>query len=205
MSYEWDVFLSYNRRGSWPRFVDGLFYERFVHWLGESLEYEPEIFHDVKILEAGYDWPPTLAGALATSKAFVGLWSGQYFSSPWCKAELGQILAREKRCGIPSSPVHGRLIVPAALSGTDDDIPLELRAIQYVSLRTLSSPWISEGTPTGELLSDRIRDWVPAVKDAILRAPEWSPEWVDLAIDEFEHLFRDQQQQTTVPSLGSSP
>lgn len=205
MPYKWDVFLSYKRRGSWPAYVGGPFYERFEHWLGECLEYEPKIFYDEKVLETGYDWPAKLADALANSKAFVGLWSGQYFSSPWCQAELSQILAREKLCGIPGPPSHGRLIVPAALSGTDQDYPPDIRAIQYLPLQALSNPWIADGSPTGELLSDTIRDWAPDVKAAILRAPEWNPTWADLAIDDFEHLFRDQQHQTTVPSLGTPP
>jgi TIR domain len=200
MAYDWDVFLSYRRFGEWPSWIAKHFQRLLYHWLGEELGEAPRIFVDVEVIEVGFDWPATLAAGLATSKTMVALWSRQYFSSRWCRAELSQMLARERACGVQS---HGRLILPAVIHD-GEDIPHDLRRIQHLPLQSLSNPRITSDSPTGERLSDAIAGWAPAVKAAIERAPPWDATWHQLAVEEFDHLFRDQGQQTSVPSLGGS-
>src|SRR5262245_22700326 len=94
MSYEWDVFLSYRRRNDWPQFIEKHFLPKFRHWLEAETKQESKILFDADVIETGEDWPARLADALAHSKTMLSLWSGEYFNSRWCKAELSMMLTR---------------------------------------------------------------------------------------------------------------
>jgi len=203
VDYEYDVFLSYRRHSQWPDWVRGHFHPLFHHWLGEELGVEARIFVDYEI-QTGDAWPARLALALSRSKALVCLWSPMYFSSSWCTAELAHMYARERLCGYRTVEQPGGLIVPAALHD-GDSFPAEARMIQQAQLQTCANTRIAPHSLRAEELEQRIRDWVPDVRSAVLRAPKLDPAWVGMATDEFLRVLRiAEPQQTVLPGLTSN-
>lgn len=201
MPYEYDVFISYRRHAQWPPWVERHFVPIFEHWLGEELGRDARIFWD-KNLETGYDWPIELGIKLASSRVLVPLLSRQYFNSLWCRTELALICAREDTCGLGGKITSERLIVPAILHD-GEDMPHQIRMIQAARLQECSNVSLADNSPRREMLSDKIRAWVPDVVKAINRAPEYDPAWIALAVDEFLRLFQvPEAKQATLPTLG---
>jgi len=201
VSYRYDVFLSYRRINRWPQFVDDTFLPMLTHWLTEELDDVPQIFYDRGRLEAGGDWPQELAEAVAASKIILCLWSKQYFSSAWCKAELGHMLARRKAVGgAPLVPI----IVPAVIHD-GESIPAELRSITKIEIQEYASPWLAENSKSKEELSARIRKLAMNASHALEKAPPFESSWAKLASDEFAALFAARHTQNVVPSLGGAP
>lgn len=196
--YQYDVFLSYRRVNAWPEFVEATFLPMLTHWLQEELDEPPQIFYDRGRLEAGGDWPQELAEAVATSKIMICLWSKQYFTSGWCQAELGHMLARRKAVG--GSPLVP-IIVPAVIHD-GESIPAELQSITKVEIQEYASPWLAEGSRKREELADKLRRLAGHAGRALQRVPPFDPGWAELASDDFAALFTAQQGQYVVPSLG---
>jgi hypothetical protein len=200
VSYRYDAFLSYRRVNAWPGFVQHTFLPMLTHWLQEELDQPPRIFFDAGRLEAGGDWPQELAEAVASSKIMICLWSKQYFTSDWCKAELGHMLARRKAIGgSPLAPI----IVPAVIHD-GDSIPADLRSITKVEIQEYASPWLGEGSKKKEELSDKIRRLAANAGHALQQVPPFDPGWSRLASDEFGALFAATRGQYVVPSLGGA-
>ena len=200
--YEYDVFLSYRRSNQWPRFVHQHFFPKFKHWLDARLGHSSSVFYDAQDIETGESWPYRLAEALARSKVMVCLWSREYFSSDWCAAELGHMLARRGAVTGASGPLP---LILAVLLHDGEHIKKNalLSDIQCFPLQEYSNPWIAEGSATAEILSMRIQALSDHVVHALDRAPEYDPSWPSLAISEFLSLFEDRAIQTEPPSLGS--
>ena len=110
------------------------------------------------------------------------------------------MLARAQSEGAQSGDAGG-LVVPVVIHD-GQDIPEKLQAIQSLPLQTLSNPRMTKDSATGEELSEKIRAWVPDVKLAIESAPQWHQEWVGLATEDFQNLFKARQRKARVPSLG---
>jgi len=199
LSYKYEIFLSYRRVNEWPVFVAGTFLPMLRHWLQEELDGPLQIFYDVERLETGSAWPQELANALAASKLMICLWSKQYFSSDWCKAELSHMLARRKSVEAPAGPPP--LIIPAVIHD-GQSIPSQLSDIQTFNLQDYSNPWLGHGTRKREELSDRMRILAEHVGHALTKVPEYDPHWTELATDQFAGLFASRHEQSRVPSLG---
>jgi hypothetical protein len=146
-------------------------------------------------------WPLRLAEGLSESRVLVCLWSRQYFSSPWCLAELAHMRAREEACGLASVGQPGCLIVPVVLHD-GEDIPPGLRHIQTTDFKEVANVRIAKGSARAEQLADIVRQWVPEVKKAVLRAPAFDPGWRNLAANQLIETLRQSPTQHTVPSLG---
>jgi hypothetical protein len=202
MPYQFHIFLSYRRHREWPEWVRDKFLPIFQHWLGEELGEDDRTFFDQEI-ETGTAWPHRLAQALAESRILVPLWSRQYFSSPWCRAELTHMLAREKACGFGTAKRPEGLIVPAIIHD-GEDIPSYARQIQAVKLSHLANIRIAKNSSTEEELSAQIRNWMPEIVQAIRRAPIHDPGWRELATADFLTLFTAiEPKQEKPPSLGN--
>jgi hypothetical protein len=82
------------------------------------------------------DWVNSLADNLAKSKVVVAVFSGDYFSSPWCIHELDLILERSKACSGAGAPV--RVLSFRSLCTTASTSPIQLgvssRPISHVSV-----------------------------------------------------------------------
>jgi hypothetical protein len=201
MPYRWDVFLSYRRFKEWPGWVNDHFLPLFTHYLGEELGYDARIFIDTEAIESGSAWPFRLAEGLSESKVMVCLWSRQYFSSKWCVSELAHMRARENACGFGTEAQPGCLILPVILHD-GEDFPVQLRHIQTTDFRDVSNVRITRSSPRAEQLADAVRQWVPDVKEAVLRAPAYDSRWRELATSELIETFLQATEQKTVPSLG---
>lgn len=188
MSYEFHVFLSYRRYGQWPRWVKETFLPKFEHWLGEELGENARVFCD-QSLDSGSSWPGRLGAALARSCVLVPLWSRQYFSSEWCRAELAHMRAREEQCGFRTPQRPEGLIIPAQIHD-GQDLPQSVRDITAFQLQDCVNICVAKDSPLEEELSGRLRDWVPDIAAAIRRAPAYDTGWNTLAIDRFVELFQ---------------
>jgi TIR domain-containing protein len=200
LTYKYEVFLSYRRINEWPAFVEKTFLPMLKHWLQEELDGSLEIFYDADRLETGEAWPQALAEALATSKLMVCLWSRQYFSSDWCKAELSHMLARRKLTAKSDGQQPPLIIATVIHDG--ESIPHQLADIQRFNIQEYSNPWLGKGTKKEEELSDHIRRLARHAGHALTKVPEYDPAWPKLATDEFAALFAARHEQSKVPSLG---
>ena len=199
MSYEWDVFLSYRRADDWPRFVDKIFLPMLRRELSDALGRQAKIFHDMRI-ETGGDWPQGLAVAHATSKILICLWSRQYFSSDWCREELGQMLARREAVGgVPLPP----LIVSAVIHD-GSHIPRELNSIQRLEIKDYASPDLADHSQRWEELAFQVRRLAEHASTAVEQAPPFDAQWTGLTVGKFQALFAAKQAQWAVPSLGGT-
>jgi hypothetical protein len=199
VSYEWDVFLSYRRANDWPRFVDGIFLPMLKRELSDALGSQAKIFHDMRI-ETGGDWPQELAVAHAASKILICLWSRQYFTSRWCREELGQMLSRRDAVGGVPRP---RLIVSAVIHD-GAHIPEDLSSIQRFEIQKYASPDLAEHSQRREELSFLIRDLAEDAGTAIEQAPPFDGAWTQLTVEKFAALFASKRGQWVVPSLGGA-
>lgn len=200
MDYEYDVFISYCRRGEWPQWVKEKFLPLFEHWLGAELGEDCRIYIDQN-MEKGVAWPYELAYALSHAKVLVPLWSREYFHSAWCKAELAHMLVREKECHFRTLNNPRGLIIPAIIYN-GEDIPKCISHIGYLGIQDCTNVRMAPGSATEEELSNRIKNWVPSVANAIKSAPPYNPEWGNLTADEFLKLFElPEPQQIQLPSL----
>jgi hypothetical protein len=199
LDYQYDVFLSYRRANQWPKFVEAIFIPMFRHWLEAEIGQSPRIFFDVDEIETGESWPQRLAMGIAFSKVMVCLWSNEYFRSPWCQAELGQMLARREVTKLKSGPLP---LVLAAVIHDGENISPYLNDIQRMPIQEYANPWLARDSPRAEELSERIRKFCIHVSHALAKAPECNAAWPDLIADDFIHLFAQQASQREVPSLG---
>ena len=198
VDYEYDVFLSYRRANQWPRFVDNVFLPMFQHWLEAELGRTPRIFFDATEIETGDSWPHRLAAGIGLSKIMVCLWSTEYFASPWCLAELAHMMARAELTRQPSGPLP--LILALVIHG--ENVSPHLNHIQRLSIQKYANPWIAQGSPRAEELSERIRRFCVHVSHALEKAPKCEPNWSSLAIKQFVELFEARASQRDFPSLG---
>ena len=172
----------------------------FQHWLEAELGQPPRIFFDADEIETGESWPSRLADGVASSKLMVCLWSREYFSSLWCMAELGQMVARRQSVGPSASPLP---IVIAVVIHDSESISPQLTDIQRFGIQEYANPWMARDSPKAEELSERIRVLARHVAHALARVPEHDPRWLELASNDFVDRLKTQNWQDDVPSLGN--
>lgn len=174
MAYSYDIFLSYRRWMEWPDWIDAHFAPLLRHWVGEDLRRDPDIFIDTDVVEVGDVWPDELATGLAFARVMVCLWSGSYFDSSWCLAELSHMLHRQDTLG------GGRIILPVLIHD-GERIPNSLRNLQSIQMRDFANPRMTRESPNSEKLSERIRDFATPLVQAIERAPAFDDKWLSQA------------------------
>lgn len=91
--YEWDVFISYKRRGSAGPFVSAL-RDQLVRFLGDHFQ-PVRVFLDDRDLDNGAPPEETLR-ALSLSRCVVAVWMPAYEESDWCCKEWLSMRARER-------------------------------------------------------------------------------------------------------------
>ena len=200
VSYRYDVFLSYRRIGDWSRFVERSFLPMLTHWLSEELDDPARIFYDRGELQPGGDWPQELAEAIAVSKVMICLWSKQYFTSDWCKAELAHMLARRESVG--GTPL-AKLVIPVVIHD-GQSIPESLGSISRFEIQDYASPYLANDSRTREELSQRLKKLAESVGQALAKAPPFDPAWAGITTRQFDYLFTAKHGQYTVPSLGDA-
>jgi hypothetical protein len=201
--YRYDVFISYSRATDWPGWVEEKFTRVLRHWLSAELGRTAEIFLDVRSVGPGQDWPEALEEGLAQSRALISLLSKTYFSSDWCRRELGAMLARrdhlrdERGISLP-------LVFPMRIHDSEQKhVPEVLHSIQTIDISTFAEPFMQRESPLLEGLSRELRSFCEQAAPQILRVPEDSFRWPLAAYAHYlPRLTVEPPGQTSVPGRG---
>lgn len=174
--YEFDVFISYSRHGSAPKWLLNHFYPKFLDCLVDQVAPAPRVFLD-KGMERGVHWPSRLEKALHQSKIMIAVLTPPYFTSPWCTAEMASMRAREELLGLAGSDRPQSLIYPILYSDSEN-FPDEGRQFSWWDFKKYATP---------EPVFQESRDWVhfhhmvtEFARDLVQllgQVPEWRPDW----------------------------
>jgi hypothetical protein len=175
-AYEFDVFLSYSRKGPVGEWVRNHFHPLLMDWLDSIAVHEPKIFVDWE-QETGVRWPINLQRALKRSKCLVAVWSSQYFRSPWCVAEWSTMVAREKLLGFATAESPRGLVYPVVFSD-GDNFPSEAKSRQSVDLRNWNYPQKQfRETAAYMELERKVQEITEELCGWIQTAPPWRDDW----------------------------
>jgi TIR domain len=180
MSYEYDLFISYRRRGDVKGWVHNHFCPRLREGLINELPSEPTIWLDVE-QEEGVDWPLNLRYALLRSKYLVAIWTPDYFRSAWCMAEWQSMLEREKRLGMRTEANPRGLVYPIKYSDGTHFHPIakstELKKDFSSQLNYPYASWADSATYLA--FHDRVTEVAVDLADWLddRKVPEWHKDW----------------------------
>lgn len=174
--YEFDVFLSYSRKGGSPGWALKHFLPKLRDCLTDEMGHVPRIFVDQN-MEPGSVWPDELARCLNRSKILVSIYSPQYFQSDWCLAEWHSMADRERELGLTSPELAKGLIFPVLYSDSHN-FPEYGRERMWHDMKGLDSPdpgfqdsadWLE--------FHKRMRRIAADVERLLLQVPPWRPGW----------------------------
>jgi hypothetical protein len=174
--YRFDVFISYSRRGSAPKWLMNHFYPKFLDCLADQIAPAPKVFLDTG-MPRGRRWPDELVRALLHSKIMIAVLTPPYWASEWCVAEWNSMRAREKVLGLTGLARPQGLIYPILYSDSEN-FPDEGREIAWWDFKELATP---------EPVFQESRDWIhfhrkvtDLARDVVgllQQVPEWRPGW----------------------------
>jgi hypothetical protein len=180
--YEFDVFLSYSRKGGSPGWVHNHFLPKLRDCLTDETGYTPKVFVDQE-MEAGTVWPIRLEEVLTRSKILVSIYSPQYFQSQWCRAEWESMAERERLLGLASPELTKGLIFPVLYSDSHNFPQYGLDRMWH-DMKGLDNP---------DLMFQQSLDWLEFhrrmrriaadVEQLLLKVPPWQPGWPVLRPD----------------------
>jgi len=174
--YEFEVFVSYSRRGSVSKWLMNHFYPKFQDCLADQIAPTPRVFVD-KTMPRGVHWPAKLQKALGRSKIMIPLFTPLYFESKWCMAEWESMRARERLLGLASSDCPQSLVYPILYSDSDN-FPEEAKKLSRWDFKELATPepvfqesrdWILFHRKVTELAEDLV--------GLLQQVPEWRSDW----------------------------
>jgi hypothetical protein len=175
-NYEFDVFLSYSRKGGSPGWVQNHFLLKLRDCLTDEIGYVPNIFIDYE-MEPGTVWTHNLEQALTRSKLLVSIYSPQYFRSEWCLAEWRSMAEREQLLGLASRDLNQGLIVPVLYSDSDN-FPVYGKDRMWHDMKGLDSPDpMFQQTPDWLEFHKKMRRIAANIADLLDKAPPWRPDW----------------------------
>jgi hypothetical protein len=181
MSYQHDVFISYKREPLWTAWTRDHFRALLSSYLQQELGRAPDIFLDERI-DVGQDWVKELGRHLATSKVLIGIFSGDYFHSPWCLHELDLMIERQQAS-------RGTLIIPVIVHD-GDLIPAQARRLQPAHLEKYRIACIHPETSDYHEFSKVLKSLAPQVAKAIQAAPHFNKSWITHHCKRFDRVFR---------------
>lgn len=174
--YDFDVFLSYARKGSSRNWVHLHFLPKLRDYLIDEIGIEPTIFVDEE-MEAGSVWPSHLERTLARSKILVSIYSAQYFQSAWCLAEWKSMAAREQQLGLACPELTRGLIFPVLYSDSHNFPEFGLDRMWH-DMKGLDSPDpIFQQTVDWLEFHKKMRVIATDVEKLLRQAPPWEPDW----------------------------
>lgn len=186
MAYEYDIFLSYNRKFPHGDWVNDMFYPLFSSYICDSLNKDVKIFKDNNNINPGEIWPESLKNALVKSKVMVSIFSPAYFRSEWCMKEFNVMYHRQIECKL--NPKNG-LIIPCKLFD-GRHYPKVARNIQSLDCREYNL--VGEGFKKSELylkFQNDLQEWTEKLVTVFKNVPNWdkrfeSKEWTDDVMEE---------------------
>lgn len=174
--YEFDVFLSYSRKGGSPGWVHNHFLPKLRDCLTDEIGYVPEVFVDQE-MEPGTIWPDKLERALSRSKVLVSVYSPQYFRSEWCLAEWHSMAERERLLGLDSIELTKGLIFPVLYSDSQN-FPEYGRDRMWHDMKGLDSPEPGfQDTSDFILFHKKMRKIAADLEQLLQQVPPWRPGW----------------------------
>jgi hypothetical protein len=178
MSYQYDIFLSYNRKFPHGQWVDEMFYPLFVPYLEDALNQEVTIFKDTEEIETGAAWPERLMNALTHSRCMVSIFSPSYFRSEWCMKEFSIMYHRQKQLGYLTMEKPNGLIIPVNIFD-GEHFPRFASKLQMLDCRELYR--VGEAVKHTSIyieLQGVLQKWVYDVASAVKDAPAWDAAWL---------------------------
>jgi hypothetical protein len=174
--YDFDLFLSYRRAGSVTSWMRNHFAPVLVECLADELPREPRVFLDLTI-ETGAYWPAELERALRRTRLLIPVWTPQYFTSPWCRAEWETMLAREKALGLSTVERPHGLVYPVVFADWQN-FPDRARETQARDLKQWNVPMPQfRNTSAYVDFYREMRSIAAEIADAVGRVPEWQDDW----------------------------
>jgi TIR domain len=179
MAYEYDLFISYRRRGDVQKWVQRHFHPRLIESLTNELAWEPRVWLDVE-QEEGVQWQANISRALLRSKYLLAVWTPDYFRSTWCLAEWRSMLAREEVLGMRSVETPRGLVYPIRFSdGKHFHVTAKATECKK-DFSTMNYPYESWTESSSYLaFHDLVRDVASELSDWLAddRVPTWSDDW----------------------------
>lgn len=177
MVYEYDVFVSYTRKGLFGKWVHDIFYPVFEDFLENTLNREVNIFIDKTNIHAGDAWPERIKYSLAHSRCLIAIWLPSYFHSNWCKCELEVMRHREKKLGYRTNSNPNGLIMPLNIFD-GEHFPKFAKDINYLNCIEYCYDGDFKKTIGYIEFQKILKPWVVDLAESINKAPEWSEEWL---------------------------
>ena len=177
MAYEYDIFLSYPRKGQVCPWVHNHFLPLLRECLDSHLENEPRIFVDTA-QPTGVQWPQNIKDALLHSQLLVAVWTPPYFRSQWCLAEWNTMLERESKLQHSGNNPHRGLVYPVVYSD-GDHFDQRAKATQYrgdLTRFTYPYPCFKESSKY-LLFHDAMMSIAEEIERHLLEIPGWQADW----------------------------
>jgi len=174
--YEFDVFVSYIRRGNPYSWVSNHFLPRLRDCLADQLADEPTVFVDEE-MERAANWPARLEQALNRTKVMVAVLSPQYFRSPWCLAEWDTMVERERQLGMFTAEQPQGLIYPVLFSDSDT-FPDAVKVRGWRDLKPWNQPDpVFQQTVEWTGFHQQMSEIAVDLAKKLPRIPDWRPGW----------------------------
>jgi hypothetical protein len=178
--YEYDVFVSYSRHGSAPKWLKNHFYPKVEDCLTDHMTSSPKIFMD-KAMERAVDWPAALEKALHRSKIMIAVLTPRYFQSAWCMAELRSMRARERKLGLASPERPQGLIYPILYSDSENFPEEEGLRRSWWDFKKLSMPEpVFQESRDWPLFHNTVLELARDLSELVSQVPPWQPDWPDI-------------------------
>jgi TIR domain len=181
MAYQYDIFLSYNRNYPYGDWVNDIFFPLFKPYLDDVLNKDVQIFKDTQEIASGADWKQKIRSALIHSKAMVSIFVPAYFRSEWCMREFSALYHRSKTLGFFSQNDAMGLVVPIRLFDGENfpGYASDLQMLDCVNYYRVGGA--VKLTPLYLDLQGVLQRWVYDVAQAVNKAPEFDPRWMEEA------------------------
>lgn len=174
--YEFDVFLSYSRKGGSPGWVHNHFLPKLRDCLTDEMGDVPTIFVD-QHMDTGTVWTSDIERALTRSKLLVSIYSPQYFRSEWCLAEWQSMAAREQLLGLASRELTQGLIYPVLYSDSAN-FPDYGKDRMWHDMKGLDSPdLVFQQTSDWLKFHNKMREIALNLAGLLDKVPQWRPDW----------------------------
>ncbi len=174
MTYEYDIFVSYPRKGHVCEWVHTHFYPELDGWLQENAPDEaPSVFIDLK-LDTGTTWDVELGRALMRSRLLVAVYSG-ITSDRSGACGSSRACSRARRLGFRTEERPRGLVFPVLYS---NGVRQDLAGIEFRDLRKYNVQVASyRDTPQFPFLVREIQGFSSLLLNTLAEAPPWQDDW----------------------------
>lgn len=177
MEYQYDIFLSYNRKFPHGEWVNEIFFPLFKSYVDEATNKDVKIFKDIQDIQSGNDWKFKIRNALVRSKIMVAIFSPSYFRSEWCMKEFSAIYNRQKKLGFLTLENPTGLIIPIKIFD-GEHFPEYASNLQMFNCIEFNR--VGQGVKHTNLYIDfqgELQKWVYEVADALKNVPAFDTNW----------------------------